>query len=68
MGTETRPVMFITYAYNDPDEAPVLDSSGTIEEARKYCEGRSGFTYRYELQSAGIYGNEQFIEEQKVQP
>lgn len=60
---ETRPVMFITYAYDDPDEAPVIDSSGTLEEARRNRrEAGYGFTYRVTKIRDGEYGDEHFVE------
>ena len=42
------PVQFITYAYNDPDEAPALDVSPTLTQTRRWMTGRSGFVYRVE--------------------
>jgi hypothetical protein len=59
---ETRPVLFITYAYNDPDDAPVEDVSGTLDETRYWMTGRSGFVYRLERLPDGEYGNEMFVE------
>jgi len=59
---EQRPVLFLTYARNDPDNAPVIDVSGTIVEARHQMRGRSGFTYRVERLADGSYGHEEFVE------
>ena len=59
---ETRPVLFITYAYDDPDDAPVLDVSGSLREMRREMRGRSGFCYRVERQPDGSYANETFVE------
>lgn len=64
-GVESRPVLFITYAYDDPDEAPVIDVSGTLEEARREANqrGYGCFIYRVERQPNGTYSNEQFVGE-----
>lgn len=59
---ETRPVLFITYSYDDPDEADILDVSGSLKQARKWMRGRRGFVYRVERLPDGSYGDEQFIE------
>lgn len=59
---ETRPVLFITYAYDDPDDAPVLDVSGTLKETKRQMRGHSGFVYQLERQADGSYGNAQFVE------
>ena len=59
---ETRSVLYITYAYDDPDEAPVLDVSGTLRAMRHWMRGRSGVCYRVERLADGSYGNEQFVE------
>jgi hypothetical protein len=59
---ETRPVLFITYSHDDPDEANVLDVSGSLEETREWMRGRSGYVYRVERLPDGSYGNDQFIE------
>lgn len=59
---EDRPVLFITYAYDDPAEAPVEDVSGSLAATRRWMKGRSGYVYRLERQPDGTYGNEQFIE------
>jgi hypothetical protein len=59
--TETRPVLFVTYAYNDPDSAPVEDVSGSLKETRYWMRGRSGFVYRVERQADGTYGQETFV-------
>lgn len=64
------PVQFITYAYDDPDEAPVLDVSPTLKRMRHFMEGRSGFVYRVERlpeaewrdPKTPCYGNEQFVQ------
>lgn len=61
---ETRPVLFITYSYDDPNEASVLDVSGSVQEARRFA--KRGITYRVERQSDGSYGNEQFVETRGV--
>lgn len=64
---ENRPEMFITYAYDDTD-ALVLDSSGSLEDARKwarqpyYRRYHDAVIYRVERIRDGEYGNEQFIE------
>jgi hypothetical protein len=55
-------VLFITYAYDDPDHAPVEDVSGSLKKARYWMRGRSGYVYRVERLPDGSYGNEQFIE------
>ena len=67
--TKNHPFMFITYAYDDPDEAPVLDSSPTLERAQKARRFAGyGFTYRVRLLTPGDskhlpeYGEEVFIE------
>ncbi len=62
MAKDTRPVLFITYAYDDPDEAPVEDVSGSLESTRRWMKARSGFVYRVERLPDGTYGNDQFIE------
>src|SRR3990167_7403263 len=64
---ETRPVIWITYAYDDPNEAPVQDVSGSLSRARFWMKDRSGFVYRVERLPDGRYGNEQFIEETAVE-
>lgn len=59
-------VQFITYAYDDPDDAPVLDVSRTVADARRH--GSGGFMYRVERlpettwadPSKPEYGNEKF--------
>lgn len=70
--TEDNPFMFITYAYNDPDDAPVIDSSPTLERAREARrEAGCGFTYRVRLLTKGDrqklseYGEEVFIESEQ---
>lgn len=63
MSEELRPVLFITYAYDDPDEAPVEDVSGSLKAARRWMKDRHGFVYRVERQPDGTYGNEQFVEQ-----
>ncbi len=60
--TETRPLLFITYAYDDPDEAPVEDVSGSLKATRRWMKGRSGYVYRVERLRDGSYGNETFVE------
>lgn len=62
-------VQFITYAYDDPDDAPVLDVSPTLEATRRWMDGRSGFVYRVErlpesewTNNVPAYGNETFVE------
>ena len=59
---------FITYAYDDPDEAPVLDVSRSIEEARQQ-DHAGGFLYRVErlpesewASTTPEYGNDEFVE------
>lgn len=59
---ETREILFITYAYDDPHDAPVLDVSGSIEEARRNVRGRGGFCWRARRQEDGTYIDEAFIE------
>lgn len=59
--TETRPVLFITYSYDDPGEASVLDVSPTLAAARRWMRGRSGYCYRVERLTDGRYGNETFV-------
>ena len=59
---ELAPALFMTYAYDDTDEAPVLDVSLSLEDACRWMEGRGdGFVYRVERLPDGDYGNEQFI-------
>jgi hypothetical protein len=62
-------VQFITYAYNDPDDAPVLDVSRSVKEARR--QGNHGaFLYRVEKlpeaewtnPKTPAYGHETFVE------
>lgn len=60
---ENRPELFITYAWNEPDEAWVLDVSGSLEETRRSMRGRAGFVYRFERTGDGLYDHAQFIEE-----
>jgi hypothetical protein len=63
---ETRPVLFLTYSYDDPDEASVLDVSGSLEAARR--EGNTGCPcYRTERQPNGGYSIPQFVEFLKEQ-
>lgn len=62
MEPQTRPVLFITFAYDDPDEASVLDVSDSLAETRHHMRGRSGYVYRIERQPDGSYGNEHFME------
>lgn len=57
--------LFITYAYDDPDTAPVLDVSRSLKQARKEAAWRSSgpaFIYRVERLREGEYGNETFVE------
>lgn len=61
-----EPVLFLTFAYDDPDEAPVLDVSESLKAARRWMRGRSGYCYRVELLPDGSYGNDQFIAEFKL--
>lgn len=70
-----NPYMFITYAYDDPDEAPVIDSSPTLERAREARRSAGyGVTYRVTLHTLGDadklpkYGDEIFIEATGDQP
>lgn len=59
----TDPVLFITYAWDDPDEANVLDVSPTLKQAREWMRGRGeGYCYRVERLPDGAYGNESFVE------
>jgi hypothetical protein len=61
MGAERRPVIYVTFAYDDPDHAPVLDVSGSIEEAR--TQGNSGaYCYRLIRVAAGTYDVEYLVE------
>lgn len=53
--------LYVTFAYDDPDNAPVEDSSPTLAEARKWMQGRSGYCYRFERLPDGAYGNETFV-------
>lgn len=58
---ETRPVLYLTYAYDDPDRAPVLDVSESLREAREM--GNAGKPcYRVERMADGSYAHEQFEE------
>lgn len=66
---ETRPVLFITYAYDDTQNAPVLDVSGSLKAARRWMRGQGqGFCYRVERlgppddEGTYTYGNETFVE------
>lgn len=59
---ETRPVLFITFSYDDPDEASLLDVSETLAATRRWMKGRFGYVYRVERQPDGSYGNAQFVE------
>lgn len=61
-------VQFITYAYDEPDDAPVLDISRSIRQARRQGN-RGAFLYRVELlpktewkNNVPAYGHEQFVE------
>lgn len=63
------PVQFISYLYDDPDDAPVIDVSHTLEECRtNTLEAGCGFIYRLERLTMkgknGLpeYGNEEFME------
>lgn len=57
---ERRPVLFLTYSYDDPDEASVLDVSGSLHQARRESS-QNGWTgcpiYRLERHPDGTYGN-----------
>jgi hypothetical protein len=58
---ENRPVLYITYADDRPDDAAVLDVSGSIEEARRQDNaGRP--CYRVHRIGDGEYGKEEFVE------
>ena len=66
------PVQFISYVYDDPEEAPVIDVSLTLEECRtNTVEAGGGFIYRLEksedvnADGLPIYENESFIEEHR---
>jgi len=64
------PIQFLTFAYDDTDEAPVLDVSDTLREARRQGNG-GAFVYRLERlpedqwsnPNQPAYGNEQFVEQ-----
>lgn len=60
---EKRETLFITYAYDDPD-APVLDISGSLAEARHAIRSHAweGYCYRVRRQDDGTYGDETFIQ------
>lgn len=60
MTDETRPVLFVTYSYDDPDNASGLDVSGSIKASRRFAD--RGVTYRCERLPDGSYGKETFIE------
>jgi hypothetical protein len=66
MSGETRPVLYITYAFDDPDEASVLDVSGSLKEARMWMYGQIGFVYRCRRQADGSYSDLEFVE--KLEP
>ena len=61
MTKERRAVLFMTYSYDDPDEASCLDVSGTYRDAvamAKECGWEGAPIYRVERQPDGSYGNE----------
>lgn len=58
----TEPVVFITYAWDEPGAARIEDVSPSLERARYWMEGRCGFVYRCERLKDGTYGNETFVE------
>jgi hypothetical protein len=70
MNNQNPKVRYITYAYDDPENAPVLDVSCSMAHVRYWMEGRSGFVYRVELlpesewsdSDKPAYGNETFME------
>lgn len=58
---EHRAVLFLTYSYDDPDDAPCLDVSGTYGDAiamAQECGWEGAPIYRVERQADGTYGNE----------
>lgn len=67
MAGEKRPVLFITYSYDDPDEASVLDISGAYDDAlanaidRGWSGGPPIFVYRLERLQDGSYGKERRV-------
>lgn len=62
--TETRHELFISYLWDDPDEAFVSDVSGSLAEARMNARSHRTQVYIYRLERLpdGAYGNESFIE------
>ena len=65
-------VQFISYAYDNPDDAPVIDVSSTLEACRtNTIEAGGGFIYLLEksrkvsANGLPIYEREQFIEEHR---
>jgi len=61
LGTERRPVIYVTFAYDDPDHAPVLDVAGSMEEAR--AQGNTGaYCYKLTRVAAGVYDLDYLVE------
>lgn len=60
---ETRPILYITYAHDGLD-APVLDVSGSLKEARRNIKAGAwdGFCFRVTRLADGSYGDDEFIE------
>lgn len=60
---ETRPVLYITYAHDGLD-APVLDVSGSLDEARRHVKvgAWNGYCVRVTRRPDGAYGDDEFIE------
>ena len=58
---DTRPVIYVTFAYDDPDTAPVLDVSGSIREARQQGNG-GAYCYRLVRQDDGTYQADYLVE------
>ena len=61
---ETRPVLFLTYSHDDPDEASCLDVSGSYRQAvamANECGWEGAPIYRLERLPGGDYGNERRV-------
>ena len=62
---DMRPVLYVTYSYDDPAEASMVDVSGSLKQATREARARGygGYVYRLERQPDGTYGNESFVME-----
>lgn len=56
----TTRLTFLTYAYDDPDGAPVLNVADTLDEARQRIP--TGVTYQYRVVDRGPLLDETYLE------